>query len=75
MNSETFVSKLLDAEKIALMPGSSFGKEADSLIRISLTVPDLDIDTACKRILSLLASKIKDVFLSTDNSIVYLKLF
>ena len=45
MNSETFVSKLLDAEKIALMPGSSFGKEADSLIRISLTVPDHDIDT------------------------------
>ena len=51
MNSETFVSKLLDAEKIALMPGSSFGKEADSLIRISLTVPDHDIDTACNRIL------------------------
>ncbi len=55
MNSETFVSKLLDEEKIALMPGSSFGKEANSLIRISLTVPDLDIDTACKRILSFIS--------------------
>ena len=55
MNSETFVSKLLEQEKLALMPGSSFGEEANNLIRISLTVPDLDIDTACKRLLKFIS--------------------
>jgi arginine:pyruvate transaminase len=52
MDSETFVSRLLREEKIAVMPGSSFGDEANTLIRISLTVPDPDIDIACKRILN-----------------------
>jgi len=37
------------------MPGSSFGEEANNLIRISLTVPDLDIDTACKRLLKFIS--------------------
>ena len=50
MDSDLFVSKLLEEEKVALMPGSSFGEEANNLIRISLTVPDKDIQTACQRI-------------------------
>jgi len=50
MDSDLFVSRLLEEEKVALMPGSSFGEEANNLIRISLTVPDKDIQTACQRI-------------------------
>lgn len=37
---EAFAWKLLDTEKIAVMPGSSFGEAAKGHIRISLTQPD-----------------------------------
>lgn len=37
---ETFAWALLEAEKIAVMPGSSFGDAAAGHIRISLTQPD-----------------------------------
>ena len=37
---EAFAWALLEAEKIAVMPGSSFGEAASGHIRISLTQPD-----------------------------------
>jgi arginine:pyruvate transaminase len=37
---EAFAWKLLDTEKIAVMPGSSFGDAAKGHIRVSLTQPD-----------------------------------
>ena len=51
MNGESFAWRLLDAG-VAVMPGSSFGANADPLIRLSLTVPDTAIETACERIAS-----------------------
>ncbi|PRX11272.1 UNVERIFIED_ORG: arginine:pyruvate transaminase [Martelella mediterranea] len=47
---EAFALGLLEAEHLAVMPGASFGAEADSFIRISLTVPDADIVEAARRI-------------------------
>ncbi|TNB46408.1 pyridoxal phosphate-dependent aminotransferase [Martelella lutilitoris] len=50
LSGEAFALRLLDAEHLAVMPGSSFGAEADGFIRISLTVPDEDIAEAAHRI-------------------------
>ncbi|QQM31015.1 pyridoxal phosphate-dependent aminotransferase [Martelella lutilitoris] len=50
LSGEAFALGLLDAEHLAVMPGSSFGVEADGFIRISLTVPDEDIAEAARRI-------------------------
>ncbi len=50
LSSDIFVKKLLEKEKLALMPGSSFGKNARDLVRISLTVPDEKIELSCKRL-------------------------
>jgi arginine:pyruvate transaminase len=56
MNSDDFVSKLLKKEKVALMPGSSFGEEANNLIRISLTVPDKEIYASIDRITNFISN-------------------
>ncbi|WEX77931.1 pyridoxal phosphate-dependent aminotransferase [Sinorhizobium numidicum] len=53
LSGEAFAWALLEEEKVAVMPGSSFGNEAQNLLRVSLTVPDPDIDEACRRITSL----------------------
>ena len=45
----------LREEQVAVMPGSSFGEQAESFIRLSLTVPDAHIDEACRRIAALAA--------------------
>ena len=50
LSCDTFVEKLLEEEKLALMPGSSFGKNARDLVRISLTVPDDKIEMSCERL-------------------------
>ncbi len=49
LDGETFAWALLEAG-VAVMPGSSFGVNAGDLIRLSLTVPDDAIVTACERI-------------------------
>ncbi len=56
LSGEEFALALLDAEHMAVMPGSSFGVEADGFIRISLTVPDEDIMEAARRISRFAAS-------------------
>lgn len=53
MSGEDFAWALLREEEVAVMPGSSFGKEAENFIRISLTVPDDAIDEACRRMTAL----------------------
>ncbi|GLR50380.1 pyridoxal phosphate-dependent aminotransferase [Shinella yambaruensis] len=53
MSGEDFAWALLREERVAVMPGSSFGEEAEGFIRLSLTVPDAHIDEACRRITAL----------------------
>jgi arginine:pyruvate transaminase len=53
MSGEDFAWALLREELVAVMPGSSFGDGAQGFIRLSLTVPDEDIDEACRRITAL----------------------
>ncbi|THK34442.1 pyridoxal phosphate-dependent aminotransferase [Ensifer sp. MPMI2T] len=53
LSGEAFAWALLEEEGVAVMPGSSFGREAQNFLRVSLTVPDADIDEACRRISSL----------------------
>ncbi|WP_439614961.1 pyridoxal phosphate-dependent aminotransferase [Shinella sp.] len=55
MSGEDFAWALLREELVAVMPGSSFGDEAEDYIRLSLTVPDAHIDEACRRITALAA--------------------
>lgn len=52
IDGETFAAGLLDAGRVAVMPGEAFGEEAGGLIRVSLTVPDDDIEIACDRIIA-----------------------
>ncbi|WEX88188.1 pyridoxal phosphate-dependent aminotransferase [Sinorhizobium garamanticum] len=53
LSGAAFAWALLEEEGVAVMPGSSFGEEAQNFLRVSLTVPDSDIDEACRRISSL----------------------
>ena len=55
MSGEDFAWALLREEMVAVMPGSSFGEQAEGYIRLSLTVPDTHIDEACRRIGALAA--------------------
>lgn len=47
---EKFAFALLDAEKVAVMPGSSFGEAAAGHIRISLTQPEAVLQEAAVRL-------------------------
>ncbi|MEM9732236.1 MAG: pyridoxal phosphate-dependent aminotransferase [Pseudomonadota bacterium] len=49
MDGDAFARGLLDAG-VAVMPGSSFGAQATPFIRLSLTVPDEDLEKAAERI-------------------------
>ncbi|MCL4132685.1 UNVERIFIED_CONTAM: hypothetical protein GTU68_053328 [Idotea baltica] len=49
-NGETFAYALLEAEKIGVMPGESFGASAAGHIRISLCTEDEKLADACSRI-------------------------
>jgi arginine:pyruvate transaminase len=50
MSGEAFALGLLEQEKVAVMPGESFGEQINGFIRLSLTVSDDVIVEACKRI-------------------------
>lgn len=52
MDGEEFAWKLLDTKSVAVMPGNSFGSNAASFVRLSLTVDDELLVEACKRIKS-----------------------
>jgi arginine:pyruvate transaminase len=49
-SGEQFALGLLDAEGVAVMPGESFGNGLAGWLRLSLTVEDELIQTACTRI-------------------------
>jgi len=53
LEGEEFARKLLREKHVAVMPGSSFGEEAKSFIRLSLTVPDDTLREAVGRIADL----------------------
>jgi arginine:pyruvate transaminase len=53
LTGEAFAWMLLEQEHVAVMPGASFGNEATSFVRVSLTVPDAVIQEACARITKL----------------------
>jgi arginine:pyruvate transaminase len=44
MNGVSFAHELLDTEKIAVMPGESFGEAASGHVRIALTLEDKKFD-------------------------------
>lgn len=50
MSGDEFAARLLDEAGVAVMPGESFGRYGAGLIRISVTVPDDQIDAACSRL-------------------------
>jgi len=50
LSGNAFAERLLDAERIAVMPGESFGSAAAGHVRIALTVPDDVLSDAVARI-------------------------
>lgn len=50
MSGEAFALALLDQEKVATMPGESFGAGLAGWLRLSLTQPDAATALACERI-------------------------
>ena len=49
-NADKFAWTLFEEQKVATMPGSSFGKNGENYLRLSLTVPDNLLQEACHRI-------------------------
>ena len=52
MSGEGFANALLDAERIAVMPGESFGKAAAGHIRVAMTIDDERYADALSRLLA-----------------------
>ena len=50
LSGQEFADRLLDAERIAVMPGESFGNAAAGHLRIALTVPEAALRDALARI-------------------------
>lgn len=50
LSGQQFALSLLDEEHVAVMPGSSFGAQANGFIRLGLTVPDAVLEDAAGRI-------------------------
>ncbi len=50
LSGDEFATRLLDAERIAVMPGESFGHAASGHLRIALTVPEAELRDALGRI-------------------------
>ncbi len=53
LGGEEFAWELLREEKVAVMPGTSFGDQAAGFVRISLTVPEDVLATAMERVAAL----------------------
>jgi arginine:pyruvate transaminase len=52
LSGEAFANALLDDEKIAVMPGESFGQAAAGHLRIAMTVDDTRFEEALSRIIA-----------------------
>lgn len=53
LGGEAFALRLLDEERVAVMPGAAFGAAAAGMVRLSLTVPDAALAAGCERIAAL----------------------
>lgn len=53
LSGEDFAWELLRQQQVAVMPGGSFGDQAEGLIRVSLTVPDDKLAEAMERMAEL----------------------
>ena len=56
-NADNFAWSLFEEHKVATMPGSSFGKNGENYLRLSLTVPDTLLQEACHRIKAFIKQK------------------
>ena len=52
MDGETFALDLLENGGVAVMPGSSFGENLNSWVRVALTIGDADLERALDRIVA-----------------------
>lgn len=57
MTGEAFALALLEAKKVAVMPGESFGEGLGGWLRVSLTQPDDLVAAACARIAEFAAAR------------------
>lgn len=57
LSGEEFAEALLDAERIAVMPGSSFGASAAGHVRVAMTVDDATFAQALDRLLRFAAAR------------------
>ncbi|WP_421704459.1 pyridoxal phosphate-dependent aminotransferase [Aliiroseovarius sp.] len=55
LSGEEFANRLLDEERIAVMPGESFGQAAAGHIRVAMTVADAEFEAALGRVLGFAA--------------------
>jgi arginine:pyruvate transaminase len=55
LSGEEFANRLLDAERIAVMPGESFGQAAAGHVRVALTIADAPFAEAFARLLDFAA--------------------
>ena len=60
LTGEDFARKLLAEERVAVMPGESFGCALNGWLRLSLTRPDAEIAEACRRISAFAARQLKN---------------
>lgn len=56
LSGDAFAEALLDAERIAVMPGESFGASAAGHVRVALTRPDAELKDALLRICAFAAA-------------------
>jgi arginine:pyruvate transaminase len=55
LSGEAFAMALLEAERIAVMPGSSFGTAAEGHVRVAMTVEDRAYEDALRRLMGFAA--------------------
>jgi arginine:pyruvate transaminase len=56
LSGENFARRLLAEENVVTMPGESFGTGGAGHVRVALTVDEIQITEACKRIARLAAA-------------------
>ena len=59
LSGEDFARKLLMEERVAVMPGESFGPSLNGWLRLSLTRPDDETAEACRRIAAFAARQME----------------
>ncbi len=50
LSSQDFALRLLEEERVAILPGDGFGKQAEGFLRISLGLSEAALTEACRRI-------------------------